>query len=867
MDLLERDEVLAELRDRLRQAEAGRGSLILIGGEAGSGKTAVLRRFAESAHASAIVLIGHCESLSTPRTLGPVYDIAEVEPALRQHLGDGAPRDRLFRAVLTRLGSAARPVVLAIEDAHWADEATLDLLRFLGRRMEGKPSLVVVTYRDDEVGPRHPFRLVLGDLAAASAVHRLSIPPLTVQGVATLAAGSGLDPAALHARTGGNPFFVTAVVAAGGGMPETVRDAVLARAGRLPPAAWAILEAAAVIGAAIDPDLLHQVTGAADEAIAACLESGILEDHGGAFAFRHELAREAVSSAISPARRKTLHAQVLQHLEATLSGPLHPARLAHHAEEAGDQAAVLRHAPEAARRAAHFRSHREAADQYRRAFRFASDLPPTERARLLEALARESYFTAQIDQALAARTAALGIWSQRGDARKEGENRCHLADLLWAQARIADAEREAEAAVALLERFDAGPELALAYGTLARLRGTTHRDDHAIHLGEQAAVLAQRVGAEATRLDALTTIAEVRLARGEIDSAQEQLEQNLRQCIDAGLDELAARAFICLGHGFAECGRPHDAVRHFERGIAFCADRDLDLPLRHIQALLARVHVDLGAWDQARRLATAVVSIDTVPPGTRIYALLAAGRMRARLGEPGAASLLDAALAIAADSRSISLLGPTHAARAEAAWLAGDRQRAAAEARAAYDPAIERDGHWSLPEAAYWRWAGGDLAVPPAVAAGPFAMQMRGQWAAAATAWDQRGFRYDGARARLDSNDETALREALSAFEALGCQPAAAIARGRLRDIGARRIPRGPRPATRANPAGLTARESEILAQLADGLSNQEIASRLFLSPRTVERHVSSILGKLGASTRAEAAAAAARLGSAPQSE
>ncbi len=395
---------------------------MLIGGEAGSGQAALLRHFADIASPIATVLIGHCEALSTPRALGPLFDVAFAEPTLVQLLNASAPRDHLFRAVLTRLSSGARPTVLGIGDADWADEATLDLLRFLGRRIERTKSLVVVAYRDDEAGPRHPFRLVLGDLAATAAVGPLSLPPLSAQAVIELASGTGIDADELHARTGGNPFFVTAVIAAGGGVPATVRDAVLARAGRLPGNAWSVLEAAAINGANIDPDLLEHVAGAAADELGACLESGILEDHSAAFAFRHEQARESVSSAISPTRRGSLNAQVLQRLEATLNGPLHPARLAHHAEEAGDQGAVLRLAPEAARVTAHFRSNREAADYYRRTLRFADSLPAHELAHLLESLAYESYFTAQIDRALAARAAALAIWSQRGDARKEGEN-------------------------------------------------------------------------------------------------------------------------------------------------------------------------------------------------------------------------------------------------------------------------------------------------------------------------------------------------------------------------------------------------------------------------------------------------------------
>src|ERR671916_69180 len=194
MVLLERDSVLDTLRLRLHDAAERRGSLLLLGGEAGVGKTALLRHFIEDARASAHVMIGQCDALSTPRPLGPLFDVASADPALNQLLTDNSPRDLLYRTVLDRLRSTRNPVMLVIEDAHWADEATLDLLRYLGRRIEGTRSLLIVTYRDDETGPRHPFRRLLGDLASVPSVQRLPVRPLTLQGVTALAKGSGVDP-------------------------------------------------------------------------------------------------------------------------------------------------------------------------------------------------------------------------------------------------------------------------------------------------------------------------------------------------------------------------------------------------------------------------------------------------------------------------------------------------------------------------------------------------------------------------------------------------------------------------------------------------------------------------------------------------
>ena len=867
MNILERDGPLEVLRGHLDAASTGRGSLLFLGGEAGVGKTTLLQRFIAEVRGSATVMQGQCDALSTPRALGPLFDIAGTDLVLRQRLGGSPSRDAIFRTVLDRLSGGGRAALMAIEDVHWADEATLDLLRYLGRRVNTSRGLVLATYRDDEVGPHHPLRHVLGDLATTSAVHRLTIPPLTADGVATLAVGHGIDASLLYTRTRGNPFFVTEVLAAAGDIPVTVRDAVLARASRLPPAAWSVVEAAAVIGSPIDPALLVQVVDTAGDEIGEALASGMLLDNGDALTFRHELAREAILSAISPSRRTGLHARVLHALERATGRPRDLARLAHHAEEAGNRAAVLRYAPEAARRAARFRAHREEADQYARALRFAETLPIEERARLLEARSYACYLTAQIDQAVSARSAALAIWSEIGDIRREGDNRCHLAGLLWAQARIADAEREAETALALTEQGEPGPELAMAYGTLARLRGTTRTAAEAMRMGEQAVALAERVGTVETHIDALISVGEARIALGSLESGAKQLEQSIHLATAAGLDALTARAYISLGHAFAKSGRLREATEHFASGIDYCVERDLDMPRHHMTALLARCHFRLGDWDEAWALSQSVLSAREVAPAARFVTLIVAGSLLARRGESGAKPLFDEALGIATASRGISFLSPIHAARAEACFLAGDGPGTVAEARAAYDLASESGQSGHLAELAYWRWRGGDLPEPPPTLSGPFGRQMAGDWQGAATEWDQLACPYEAARARSDAPDEAALSLALVTFDALGALPAAAQVRSRLRELGVRHVPRGPRPATRANPGGLTRREVDVVALLAEGHSNQEIAGRVFLSSRTVENHVASILAKLGADTRADAVTSARQLAIVPQSE
>ena len=248
MELLERGAFLASLEGWLDAARHGQGCMVLLGGEAGIGKTALARAFCDRHGADARVLWGACDALRTPRPLGPLLDITrEVGWELARLVAAEPTRHRLFGAFLDLLASAREPVVAVVEDAHWADEATLDLLLFLGRRVADSPAVVLVTYRDDEAGREHPLRTVIGDLATARWVHRLDLPPLSRAAVASLADPHGIDPDRLHRVTGGNPFFVTEVLgAAGGEVPPTVRDAVLARTARLTPAARAALDAARV---------------------------------------------------------------------------------------------------------------------------------------------------------------------------------------------------------------------------------------------------------------------------------------------------------------------------------------------------------------------------------------------------------------------------------------------------------------------------------------------------------------------------------------------------------------------------------------------------------------------------------------------
>ena len=262
-----------------------------------------------------------------------------------------------------------------------------------------------------------------------------------------------------------------------------------------------------------------------------------------------------------------------------------------------------------------------------------------------------------------------------------------------------------------------------------------------------------------------------------------------------------------------------------------------------------------GSWTEATSLVEQTLDAPGGGAIQRIMALVALGRIRARRGDPETWIALDEALALAIPTGTLQRLAPVYAARAEAAWLDRQPERAVHEARAAYDLALAHGHRWHIGELAYWRWRAGDLQAPPAGAWEPYALQMQGDCRAAADQWADLGCPYEAARALSESDRVNDLREAFAEFDRLGARPAAAHVAHRLRELGTQAIPRGVRPTTRDNPAHLTRREWEVLALVAAGEANAGIAARLYLSPRTVEHHITAILRRLDAGGRADAAA------------
>jgi DNA-binding CsgD family transcriptional regulator/tetratricopeptide (TPR) repeat protein len=826
VELLERAGELAELEAIVA---SGRGRLVLIAGEAGIGKTSLVRALRERLDAT--FFIGACEPLSVPVPLAPLRELAAGL--------EGADALALTRSLLAVLRP---PAVAVLEDAHWADPATLDVLRLLARRVEDAGVVVLVTYRDDELAAHPALAMLVGDLATSPAATRMALAPLSPAAVRELAGPAGVDPAELTRLTGGNPFLVAEALAARDGLPPSLRDATMARVARLGPDARGVVDAAAVIGQRVPPDLLAAVVSGASDAVEEALALGVLTDDGATLGFRHELTRQAIESAISAPRRAELHARVYAALAER--APEH-ARLAHHAELAGLTSEAGEHAALAAAEAERVGALREAALQLERALRFGG-----ERFELLLRFSRAANFSGRMEAALDAGEEAVAL---AGDARERGRALNLLAAALWSLDRVEEARDAALEAIAALEPTEDLAELARAHAAYVRMEAVAFDPATAIAAASRALELAARAGAEEARVDAAISLAVAHGYRGEPGG----LTAARAEAAAAGLHIQVVRSYVNELAGAADA-RDHATVDALApEAIASFEERGLATPAEYISVLQARSLFDRGRWDEA--LERAEASRRRWHGGVSL-AHMVEGLVAARRGEGG-----DGRLAEALDGLAGVPEGARHgllrAALAEAAWLRGDRVAQREHALAGLRAANANQFARSAGDLALWAARSGESVAPSPLLPAPARLELTGDWRGAIAAWRDLDAPYEAALAALPGDDRSA-REAVAALHRLGATAAArAFARDRA-EQGAAAL-RGPRRSTLTNPAGLTRREQEVLGHVAAGDTNAAIARALHLSERTVEHHVSSILGKLGVPTRTAAVRAARNMGAA----
>jgi DNA-binding CsgD family transcriptional regulator len=861
-ELVERDTALQAMQGCLALVAGGTGHTVFVAGEAGIGKTSVLKALVQR-RGDAQLWWGACDAFQTPHPLSSLQDIARsADVRFRALLGPDTARAALFEAVLSELQHSPVPTLLVIEDVHWADDATIDFLRFLGRRIDRARCLLVISYRDDELAPSHPLRHLLGDLPS-SLVTRIELPRLSPQGVEVLARRAFRPATDVHSVTHGNPFFVSELLRnAPEGVPRSVNDLVLARLARLGPGAQAIVKLASVAPSRIECWLAERLVDMNVALVEECLNSGLLATNASDLCFRHELARVAVETSLPGPVAQLLHAQVLGVLTREEGRGVSLARLVHHATRAGDVEAVLAWAPEAARQAQQRGAHREAAAHFRTALDHAEParVGDAQRAQWLEGYALECQLTEQLEQAIHARLRLQELYTRSGDTRSLAVNLSQLALVHVPALQNTEADEASRMAISLLETLEPGAELADAYRVEAQLRMLNRECEVSVDWGREAVGLAERAGNPEVLAASISTLGAATIFI-DYDRGHEHLKRALGLALEGELHYVAANTYNNLGAACGEVFRLDDAQRYLKEAIAFTDRHEIDLYRNYCVSLLSVCDMYQGRWDDASEHAQDVLEFTPACSTSRLMAMLALGRINARRGAVDARETLDVALFLAQSSDTLQHVAPVRAARAEAAFLRGDLALVAHEAESALALARKQRHRWFAGELAYWMHrAGAADDVSDEWCAEPYLLQIDGRWREAAQAWSALGCPYERARA-LSEGDDAARLEAVALFEQLGATAAAQALRRELRAAGFKRVPRGLRASTQANPHQLTAREIEVLQLLCEGLKNSEIAEKLFRSVRTVDHHLAAIFSKLGVTSRTEAVSAAFRGG------
>src|SRR5580692_580055 len=832
---------------------AGEGHCIMLSGEAGIGKTALVREFCQEHRHHAKVYIGTCDALFTPRPLAPVYDVI-------WQIWEDFPDDRstLFTDFFHRFDHLPGPSLLVFEDIHWADEATIDFIKFLARRITRLRCLFILTWRDEEVHTGHPLRQLLGQLPP-HLFTRIQLPPLSEAAVGNLAKTRGYRGEDVYGISGGNPFYVNEILASySPGIPDNIKDTILSVFNRLDANTRQVCELLSILPTGLETDYLEELEPQYATALAACLETKIIQLKGNRLFFKHELYRRTIESALSPFIRIKLNKRILTTFRERFENNGETERIIHHAKNANDHATVVQYAPIAARQAAALGAHTEAAKLYFTAIEYYSGKDPDTLVTLYEPYANECYLTNRMKEAIIYQQKVAAIWQEKGNPERHGDSLWFLSRLWWFDGNRRQAERFALEAINTLNDRPSSQPKAMAFSNMSQLKMLSDQTVECIHWGEKAIGIANELGDEEILSHAYNNVGSVQMR---VPTYRQKGLNLLKRSLDIALrrhfHEHAARAYTNMASNAIQLKDYSLATTVLNDGIHYCEELELDSWRTYMLSWKARLLLDTGHWAEATATAEQLVSSDTQASIVKILALVVIGTIRMRRGEADALPLLVEARTKAFEAMELQRI---LAALLEYEWITG--QAVLEKAAIEYAIGLISQGG-TLRESSefdYWLWKVRRAQIPWHEVHDRYRADHPAMAIETAAGWERLGCPYEQALF-LFEGDEDAKREAISIVHRLGATTVYEKMKLGMRSEGIRSIPRGSHKTTRENPALLTERELGVLELLKEGLPNKEIGSRLFISAKTVDHHISAILSKLDVDSRTKAVREAIRRG------
>ena len=860
MALIERDGFMASLQQHFEDISGGEGHCVFISGEAGIGKTALVKAFCKKQSDECSIYQGACDALFTPRPLAPLYDILwQVNKERWPASPSSEERSALFANFFQELSAKKGKLLIVFEDIHWADEGTLDFIRFFARRIYQLPCLFILTYRDNEIHSMHPLRNVLGQLPPDSFT-KLMVTPLSKQAVVEMATHKGYSGEDVYSISGGNPFYVNEILASySPGVPDNIKDSILSVFERQKEGtknAWQIWS---VMPEGLEVDRVAKIKSALGKAIDHCFAISVILVQNGKVVFKHELYRRTIEESLTLFKRMELNKMMLELFLDSFEEKGEIERILHYAKNANEKKLVVKYAPEAAQKAASIGAHKEASKLFLTAIEYFEGNNKNQLAKFYEAYAYECYLSNQIQEAITFTEKVLNNSKENSDIEKTGDSLRFLSRLWWFDGNRKNAEDFAWQAIEMLKYQPASLAKAMAFSNMSQLKMLSDESAECMLWGEKAIAMANELDNEEVLCHALNNVGSVQMFI-HLSEGITMLQQSLEIALRNSYYEHAARAYTNLASGLVKMKNYVFARKTLHDGIHYCEERDLKSWSFYMLSWKARLNLETGNWGEACSIADNLLKNENQPAIIKITSLIVVAKILMRKGDKNALPHLLEAKIRSFKTMELQRIIPSMIALLEYEWLTGKtiieqndiEQTTVLMQQTGID--LEKN------EFAFWMKKAGRHFVLSKEITEAYDTSNAAKALKAACFWEKTGCLYEQALVLFEGKEEDK-RKAIKIVQDLDASAVYEKMKQEMRNTGIKNIPRGIRKSTRSNAAFLTYREMDVLHLLKEDLQNKEIAAQLYISAKTVDHHISNILFKLDASSRSKAVSEAIRAG------